>query len=86
MPQVSMFYGIVIRLYWSDHEPPHFHAIYAEHEALIDIGTGAVIRGGLPTRAMRLVDEWVGLRRAELLDDWDRAQRQVPLVPIEPLP
>ena len=50
----SIFYGIVIQVFWQDHPPPHFHALYAEHEALIDIRTLDVIEGGLPRRALAL--------------------------------
>ncbi len=48
MPTISKFYGIVIQMYWNDHPPPHFHAVYAEDEAKIDIGTLEVIEGWLP--------------------------------------
>ena len=58
MPTISFFYGLVIQMFWDDHAPPHFHASYAEHEALIDIRTLAVIEGQLPRRAMTLVLEW----------------------------
>jgi hypothetical protein len=55
MPTLSMFYGIVIQMFWQEHPPPHFHALYAEHEALIDIQTLEVIKGSLPRRALALV-------------------------------
>ena len=55
MPTISVFYGIVIQMFWRDHAPPHFHALYAEHEALIDLRDFRVIRGSLPRRAMALV-------------------------------
>ena len=58
MPTISRFYGILIQMYFGDHVPPHFHALYAEFEALIDIQTLDVIRGELPNRAMALVMEW----------------------------
>jgi Domain of unknown function (DUF4160) len=58
MPTISVFYGIVIQMFWRDHAPPHFHALYAEHEALIDLRDFSVIRGSLPRRAMALVLEW----------------------------
>jgi hypothetical protein len=48
MPTISVFYGIVIQMFWKDHSPPHFHALYAEYEALIDIRTLEVIQGHLP--------------------------------------
>lgn len=58
MPTISTFYGILIQMYWQDHPPAHFHALYAEHEALIDIRTLEVIEGGMPRRALALVLEW----------------------------
>jgi len=60
MPTISRFYGILIQMYFADHPPPHFHALYAEFEALIAIGTFEVIRGELPPRALALVLEWAG--------------------------
>ena len=86
MPRISSFYGIVIVMYFEDHPPPHFHARYGEHEAQVAIATGDVLCGSLPRSASRLVKEWAELRRAELLDDWQRAERADPLVSIEPLP
>lgn len=85
MPEVSRFFGIVIRLFWNDHDPPHFHAVYGEHEALIEIETLAVFRGELPRRALALVLEWAALHRDELREDWRRARAQEPILPIEPL-
>lgn len=58
MPEISRFYGIVIKMYFADHAPPHFHAEYAEYEARIVIGSLAVLSGNLPPRAMGLVAEW----------------------------
>jgi Domain of unknown function (DUF4160) len=58
MPTIAWFYGIAIRMYVRDHPPPHFHAIYGEHEAFIAIETGEVIEGGLPKTAGRLVKDW----------------------------
>jgi len=86
MPEISRFYGIVIRMYWDDHNPPHLHAEYSGQEALMAIGTGAVIAGRLPARALGLVTEWTTLHREELLDLWQRAQDLQPLGKIEPLP
>ena len=57
MPRIRTFYGITIAMYFADHEPPHFHAIYAEHEALISVSTFQTIAGSLPRRALRLVQE-----------------------------
>ncbi len=63
MPTIGAFYGVLIQMFWSDHAPPHFHALYAEFEALIDIRTLEVIRGKLPRRALVLVLEWAAQHR-----------------------
>ena len=57
MPELSRFFGIIIRMHYNDHDPPHFHAVYVENEALINIDTLAVVRGELPRRALALVLE-----------------------------
>ena len=85
MPRVSEFFGIVIYMYYNDHMPSHFHAEYAEHEAIYEIDTLDVTRGSLPRRAHALVVEWASLHRAELRDDWDRARLEKPLTEIEGL-
>jgi len=58
MPEVSRFYGIVIKVFYDDHNPPHFHAEYGEHEVLVNIKTLAILSGGLPARALGMVAEW----------------------------
>jgi hypothetical protein len=58
MPTISTFYGILIRMFFNVHAPPHFHARYGEFEATIDIATRAIIEGQLPRRALNLVQEW----------------------------
>lgn len=85
MPEISRFYGIVIRMFFDDHNPPHFHAFYGGSEALIGINSCAVISGSLPPRALGLVVEWATQHREELLEDWERAGRHIPLSKIEPL-
>lgn len=85
MPRISEFYGILIYMYFQDHPPAHFHALYAEHEALVDIESGEVLEGRLPTRAMKLVQEWRELHQAELREDWRKAQEGEPLDKIAPL-
>jgi hypothetical protein len=70
---------------WRHHEPAHFHAIYSEYEALIEIETLMVFRGSLPRRALALVLEWAALHRAELREDWQRARAGKTLNEIEPL-
>jgi hypothetical protein len=85
MPELSRFFGIVIRMFYSDHEPAHFHAFYGEYEALIEIQTLIVLRGFLPRRALALVREWASLHETELVADWQRARGGEVLTPIEPL-
>lgn len=85
MPEVSRFFGIEIRFYFNDHDPAHFHAVYGEHEALIEIDTLSVLRGELPRRALALVLEWSVLHRQELRADWDKARLGIPLSRIAPL-
>ncbi|MGH8759338.1 MAG: DUF4160 domain-containing protein [Burkholderiales bacterium] len=85
MPELSRFFGIVIRMYVNDHYPAHFHASYGEFEALIDIQTLAVYRGELPRRALALVLEWATLHRDELRQDWEQARKGQTLQPIAPL-
>jgi hypothetical protein len=85
VPEISRFLGIVIGMFYNDHNPPHFHAYYGEHEAAINIRDGKVLWGSLPRRAMGHVQEWRQAHAAELEDDWRRARAREPLTPIEPL-
>lgn len=85
MPEVSRFFGIVIRIYSNDHQPAHFHAVYGEYEALIEIETLAVYRGRLPRRALALVLEWASLRRDELRRNWILARNGEQIEPVKPL-
>ena len=76
MPIISMFYGIIVRLYLLDnkhHNLPHIHARYAEYEASIAIEDGEILSGDLPRKQLRLVQAWIELRRDELLTDWELA-------------
>ena len=86
MPELCRFYGIVIRMFWADHPPPHFHAIYGEHEALVNIETSEIIEGSLPLGARSLVMQWISLHHDELLEKWQLAKQLKPLGRIEPLP
>lgn len=86
MPRISAFYGIVITMYFRDHDPPHFHAVYGEHQAQIVISSLEPLFGELPPRALRLVREWAALHRPELEANWERARAREPLANIEPLP
>jgi hypothetical protein len=86
MPTISVFYGVIIQMFWDDHAPPHFHAVYAEYEALIDIRTLEAIEGQLPRRAMSLVLERAQEHRTELLEDWHLCARNLSPKKIAPLP
>ncbi len=86
MPTISRFYGIVVRMYFADHVPPHFHAVYAGEEAVIEIATGEILRGRLPDRALRMVREWALMHRDELAANWERVQVPEQPAPIAPLP
>ena len=85
MPEISRFLGIIIAMYYNDHAPPHFHAKYGDREMKVNIVTGEVMEGSLPTRARRLVLEWWELHKAELAEDWSLAVARKPLNSIEPL-
>lgn len=75
MPELCRFYGIVIRMYFDDHGPPHFHAIYGGDEALVGIESLAVLHGRLPPRAQGLVVEWASMRQEALREAWTRSKR-----------
>jgi hypothetical protein len=84
MPEISRFLGIVIAMYYRDHAPPHFHAIYGEYEATVEVESGGV-NGELPRRALAHVQEWRSLHKRELADIWNLARASKPLPRIEPL-
>jgi len=72
-------------MYWDDHNPPHFHAEYAEHRAVIDILEGVVIRGALPGRQLKLVLAWAEIHKDELMQNWELSKDGKPLNRINPL-
>jgi len=85
MPRISYFYGISIRIYYDEHPPPHFHALYSEDVGRIEIQSGKLIGGKLPRRVLALVREWRKLHMDELMEDWNLAEGHKPLKMIEPL-
>jgi hypothetical protein len=85
MPEISRFYGLVIRMYYNDHNPPHFHAAYGGAEALVGIEPVQVIEGDLPNRAASMAIEWATLHQAELRDNWQRIRASQPPAPVAPL-
>ena len=74
MPTIAIFNGIIIQMYFEDHDPPHVHAIYARSKALVRIRDGEIVRGSLPRKQAKLVKYWVRLRQAELMENWHHAQ------------
>ncbi len=85
MPTISRFFGIVIRMYFDDHAPPHFHADYGQHSATVRIEPAGVMAGELLPRALGLVIEWARIHAGALLADWELARRSRPLDLIPPL-
>ena len=85
MPELSRFYGIIIRMFYDDHPPPHFHAAYQGEEVQVSIETLEVMKGRIRRRALVLVLEWAALHRDELRHAWDVASRNQEPDKIEPL-
>lgn len=85
MPEISRFYGIIIRMYFKDHNPPHFHAEYQGRMAEYDIRTLDVIAGGISSRAHAMVLEWASKHKEELLHNWELAAIPDKLNKIDPL-
>ena len=84
MPEISRFLGIVIRIYYRDHSPPHFHAEYGEFEITVEIETG-LVEGRFPRRALTAVLDWHTINRDALLANWQLAREERPLNRIQPL-
>jgi hypothetical protein len=85
MPEVSRFFGIVIRINFEDHPPPHFHARYGSENVAIEIATLTVIAGSLAPRALGLVIEWATQHQKELMTDWELVRSGKLPTRIEPL-
>ncbi len=85
MPEISRFFGIIIRMYFDDHDPPHFHAIYGGAEAQYTIDPIRVLNGELPARANSMVLEWAALHQRELRDNWEWLHSSKPAQKIPPL-
>lgn len=88
MPTISMFYGILILMYFYDdkkHHRPHIHAEYGEHEASIAIEDGTVLSGSLPSSKLKLVQAWIEIHREDLMVDWKLAVAGEPVFKIDPL-
>jgi len=84
MPEISRFYGIIIKMFYNDHNPPHFHIEYQGYEAIMEIENGE-IKGNMPRRALKLVYEWLDEHQEELEENWRLSQNRIPLNHIDPL-
>ena len=85
MPEISRFLGIVIKMFYDDHNPPHFHVEYGEYKASIRISDFALVDGKLPSKIHGLVIEWSSMHQSELIKDWELARESQPLFRIDPL-
>ena len=85
MPEISRFYGIVIAMYYHEHEPPHFHAKYGGQTGAFSVSDLRLIDGSLPKRVIGMVLEWAFEHRIELAKDWELAAAKKPLKKITPL-
>jgi hypothetical protein len=85
MPEISRFLGIVIAMYYREHQPPHFHAKYGEQTGVLSVADLKLIEGSLPPRVISLVLEWAFQHRDELMEDWELAMMKKPLRKISPL-
>lgn len=81
MPEISRFYGIVVQMFFNNHNPPHFKAKFGEHEANIEINGGEVLNGDLPSGKLKLVQAWAEIHQAELQEMWNSKE----FYKIEPL-
>ena len=85
VPIISQFFGIIIRMFFNEHVPPHFHVQYGEYKAAVDIRSLTLTEGRLPRRALELVLDWAELHQTELLKDWDLCQNHLRPEEIQPL-
>jgi hypothetical protein len=84
MPEICRFYGIIIQMFFNDHNPPHFHVVYGDFKAVINIDD-EIVEGFMPKRALKLVFEWMELHKNELIVNWELAQNGELPKKIEPL-
>jgi hypothetical protein len=88
MPEISRFFGIIIRMYWeagAPHHRPHFHAYYQDEVAIYSVDPVEIEAGSLPRRQKRLVEAWAELHQEELIGDWQRLQEGQSPLPVQPL-
>ena len=84
MPEISSFYGIIIYMYFNEHNQPHFHVKYGECNAIVTIEDG-IVTGSLPRRALNLIYDWLDLHKDELMENWRRLENCESFLKIDPL-
>ncbi len=85
MPTICMFRGIKVYMNYNEHQPPHFHAKYGEHECSITIKEIEVLSGSMPNKQLKMLFGWAALHQEELEEEWYLAQQQQELFPIDPI-
>lgn len=85
MPEICRFYGIIVAMYYDEHNPPHFHARYGEESIVININTLSILEGDIGSRTLGLIIEWASQHKQELLEDWELARKNQPLKKVSPL-
>ena len=78
MPTIAIIDGVSLMMYWNDHPPAHFHALYGEYRAVIEIDPVALSRGGLPRSKLRTILEWAAARHDALMAAWNNTQARLP--------
>jgi len=84
VPEVSRFFGIIIKMFYNEHNPPHFHVEYQEYTAIISIENG-IVKGEMPRKQLNLIFKWLDLHKAELLENWELSLSRQQLNKINPL-
>ncbi len=84
MPEISRFYGIIIRMFFNEHNPPHFHAEYGEYRVVVNLND-EVVNGFMPKRALKLIFEWLDLHKEELINNWEKCKNDTSPDKINPL-
>ncbi|MDT3738292.1 MAG: DUF4160 domain-containing protein [Candidatus Kapabacteria bacterium] len=77
MPEISRFFGLIITMYGEDHNPPHFHVQYNEFRAIIEIITGEILQGSLPSKQLKYIQVWADIHRNELLDNFIKLNSEI---------
>jgi len=77
MAEISRFFGIIIQMFGNDHNPPHFHAIYNEYRVLIEIETGEILQGSLPSRQLKFVQVWADIHKDELMNNFNNLRADI---------